>query len=697
MAIKVVKSTCGLCYAGCGVLVHVESGKVTKIQGDPESPVNSGTLCTKGLASLEYLYHPDRLKIPLKRVRERGEGKWQEISWDEALSIIASEVTKARDNYGAESVALIHGAAKGLGEPYLTRFANVFGTPNVASMGHVCFLPRKYGSMVTCGFSPIPDYDYPPACIIVWGSNKAKIGEYEQTFQALSKGARLIVIDPRETEFTRNADIWVQARPGSDLALALGMINVIVNEGLFDKAFIDNWAAGFDELRVHIQDYPPETVAAITWVDAETIRGAARFYATNKPACIQCGNAIEHNINSFQTARAISILRAITGNLGVPGGELQWSPLAILERYSPELRLQDKLPPDKWQRRLGADLKLIPSFQWVLPQSIIKAIIEEKPYRVRVAFIQGCNPLLTYSNAQETYSALAKLDFLAVADMFMTPTAALADIVLPVASYLEFDSIVAPPYYPIAQVQQKVAQVGECRSDCKIISELARRMGLGEYFWDEEEQCLDAILKPAGLNFNEFRKIGTISGSKQYRSYKSNGFETPSRKVELYSSQLKEWGFDPLPTYYEPPETPYSAPELAREYPLTFTTWKSPSFRHSGGRQIPTLRGSHPEPLIYIHPETASKLGIKDADWVYIETKRGRIKQKAVFSTDLDPRVVGADYAWWFPERGAPSLYGWAESNINVLTDDKPPYNRETGSTNLRGILCKVYKVSNET
>lgn len=220
MAIKVVKSTCGLCYAGCGVLVHVESGKVTKIQGDPESPVNSGTLCTKGLASLEYLYHPDRLKIPLKRVRERGEGKWQEISWDEALSIIASELTKARDNYGAESVALIHGAAKGLGEPYLTRFANVFGTPNVASMGHVCFLPRKYGSMVTCGFSPIPDYDYPPACIIVWGSNKAKIGEYEQTFQALSKGARLIVIDPRETEFTRNADIWVQARPAGISATA---------------------------------------------------------------------------------------------------------------------------------------------------------------------------------------------------------------------------------------------------------------------------------------------------------------------------------------------------------------------------------------------------------------------------------------------------------------------------------------------
>jgi len=246
---------------------------------------------------------------------------------------------------------------------------------------------------------------------------------------------------------------------------------------------------------------------------------------------------------------------------------------------------------------------------------------------------------------------------------------------------------------PIAQVQQKVAEIGECWSDAKILNELAKRVGLGEYFWEDEEQLLDVLLKPAGLTFEEFRKVGVITGLKQYRKYEVDGFKTPSGKVEIYSSQLEEWGLDPLPTYYELPETPYSDPELAKEYPLIFTSWKPTPFRHSGGRQIATLRGTRPEPLINIHPETAGKLGVKEGDWVYVETKRGRIKQKASLTTDIDPRVVIADYGWWFPEKGHPNLYGWTESNINILTDDKPPYSRELGSTNLRGILCKVYKL----
>ena len=172
-----------------------------------------------------------------------------------------------------------------------------------------------------------------------------------------------------------------------------------------------------------------------------------------------------------------------------------------------------------------------------------------------------------------------------------------------------------------------------------------------------------------------------------------NGFNTPSGKIELYSSKLKEWGFDPLPAYYEPPETPISAPEMAKDYPLVFTNWKSVAYRHSQGRQIPSIRKSHPDPVVAIHPETANKLGIGDGDWVYIESKRGRIKQKATLVTSVDPRVVAIDYGWWFPEKGQSELYGWKESNMNVLTDNKPPYNREMGSTTLRGGLCRVYKV----
>ena len=221
---------------------------------------------------------------------------------------------------------------------------------------------------------------------------------------------------------------------------------------------------------------------------------------------------------------------------------------------------------------------------------------------------------------------------------------------------------------------------------------MARKLGLEEYFWESEEECLDYVLKPAGLSFDELRKVAIIPGNTQYRSYETKALDTPSGKIELYSNRLKEWGLDPLPAYYESPETPYSDPGLAEEYPLVLTTWKSAPYRHSGGRQIPTLRGSHPQPVVTIHPETADALGIEQGNWVYIETQRGRICQKACLTPDISRWVVGVDYAWWFPEKGADQLYGWRESNINILTDDTPPYNRELGSTNLRGILCKVYK-----
>lgn len=327
-----------------------------------------------------------------------------------------------------------------------------------------------------------------------------------------------------------------------------------------------------------------------------------------------------------------------------------------------------------------------------------KSILEGDPYHIRAAYIQASNPLSSWSDILETYKAFKKLDFLAVSDMFMTPTAALADVVFPVASYLEYDGVVMAPMGKLAQVQRRVAQIGECRSDHEIIIGLAKKLGLGECFWDNSAGFWDAILEPAGLTFAEFKKIGRFTADKQqpkkYKTYERNGFNTPSGKAELYSTQLEEGGFDPLPVYYEPPETPYSDPELAKEYPLLCTSRKLTAYQHSSGRQIPSLRRNNPEPVILIHPETAGKLGIKEADWVYIETKQGRIKQKASLSTHIDPRVVVADPAWWFPERGEAKLFGWAESNINVLTNNKPPYNREIGSPNLRGILCQVYKVS---
>lgn len=693
---RIVKSTCGLCQTGCGVLIRLQHNKAVQVKGDPDSPVNKGVLCAKGLASLEYLNHPDRLKHPLRRKGGRGDGQWEQISWDEALDTVAQELTKAKTVYGPQGLIFMRGSFKGGYQgTFLGRFANALGAPNIASMASVCYVPRAVGSNLTHGYNPVPDYEYPPACIVVWGANLAdtRIGEHGQTVRALKRGSKLIVIDPRKIGLSEKADLWLQPRPGSDLALGLGLINVIINEHLYDEDFVSSWTVGFEELKTHVQAYSPEVVERLTWVKASTIEQTARLYTAAKPSIIQLGNAIDHNMNNFQTARAVSILRAITGNLGVPGGELFCSSPEILTPLgSAELDLRDNISAAQRAKRLNAKDGLLPMLFYSLPQSIVKAILHDEPYPIRAGFIQGGNMLLTYSNALQTYSALKKLDFLAVADMFMTPTAALADIVLPVATYLEHDSIVAPPYYPVAQVQQKVAQVGDCRSDYEIINDLAQRLGLSEYFWESEQASLDYILNPAGLTFEEFRNIAILQGQKMYRRHEKDGFKTPSGKVELFSDRLKKWGFDPLPTWHEPPETPLSAPELAKEYSLVFTSWKSGVFRHSGGRQISSLRDAHPEPVVWLHPDTAGKQGIADGDRVYIETPRGQIRQKARLTNDIDPRVAGVDYAWWFPEHGPENLYGWKEANLNVLTEDGPPYGREMGTTNLRGILCRIRK-----
>lgn len=691
-----IKTSCGICYRGCPVVVKLEDGKVVAVEGDTEHPRSQGAICVKGLASVEFLYHPDRLKYPLKRVGEKGEGKWQRITWDEALSRTAEEWIKAKDYYGAESVVLIMGSYKGIQRASLQRLAHAFGTPNIVTPANVCFLPSSFASTITYGFYAIADLPHPPRCIVVWGYNPAEtdIIEYEVTVRALDKGSRLMVIDPLKMGLAQRADMWLQLRPGSDLALALGMMNVIVNEGLFDKDFVEKWTVGFDKLKAHVQDYPPEKVAEITWISADAIREAARFYASNKPACILWGNALEHNVNSFQAARAITILRAITGNLGIPGGEVERDKLPPLVRlYDRNWLLYNEVPADVHEMGILDMYKLLPVIVSP-PELVAKAMLEEDPYRIRVAYIQAANPLMGYANTKDTYEAFKKLDFLTVTDLFMTPTALLADIVLPTTTYLEYDSIVTHVTFGAAQVQRKVAEIGECWSDLKIANELGKKLGLREFFWETEEGMLDEILATVNMTFADFKKAGGIPETKKLHRdyYEAKGFPTSSGKVEIYSNQLKNWNFDPLPVYRELPETPYSDPELAKEYPLIFTSFKSQYYRHSEGRQISSLRNRRPDPVISLHPTTASKLGIAKGDWVYIETKRGKIKQRASLTDGIDPRVVVIDYDWWYPERKTSHLYDWTEANANVLTNNKPPLNREMASSSLRGILCKVYK-----
>jgi anaerobic selenocysteine-containing dehydrogenase len=694
-----VKSTCRICYNSCGVLIRMENGKPVKVSGEKSHPISKGKLCKRGLAILEMFNHPDRLKHPLKRVGRRGEGKWKKISWNEALDTTANRLIESRDRYGAESVIFIRGGSKGMSDDYLLRFANLFGSPNFSSAAPICYSPCYLSSIFTYGYWAYPDFDYPPDCILVWGFNPEVTHPpvYNEIRQALKKKSKLIVIDPAGSRLAESARLWLKPKPGSDAALALGILNVILSKGLYDQCFTDKWAVGLNRLKDHVAKYPLERVETLTWVPHRQIQLAAELFASAKNGCIAWGNALETNQNSFNACRAIAMIRAVTGNLGVPGGEVKWSDLGELNRRSPGLVLSNHLDDAVRAQGLGAMAGLLPNFHHSPHYFFQKAVIEGKPYKIRTAYIQGANLITSKPNAFKTFEALKSLDFSVVTDFFMMPTAMLADIVLPAATYLEYDSVEQPWHWPIASVQQKVTSYAQARSNEQILSELAGRLGFHDEVFGNLETFLDSFLKPAGITFDEFRNIGTITSTKCYRHFENTGFETPSGKVELYSERLKDWGFDPLPEYRDVQAESSKDLSDGREYPLILTSRKQESFYRSYGIQIDALRRSCPDPLVRMHPDTAEKLNINEGDWAIIATKNGTIRQRVRLDNRLDPRIIMAAYGWWFPEKKENALFGWEESNLNVLTDGSESWNPELGTPNLRGICCRVTKENGNT
>lgn len=704
MSYRIIKSTCRGCHGVCGVLLHMKDGELIKVTGDPDSPTSQGYLCIKGKSAPELLYHPDRLKYPMKRAGDRGEDKWQRITWDEALDTVSEELLKVKQNYGAESIV----GARGTGRPYYVlfhRFLNCLGTPNRLGFAHLCYGPRLIASAMTCGELPICDYygfgGIKPKCVLVWGCNLTEVGAADgmcsyQLTQTLNNGARLIVVDPRRTKLAMGADYWLQIRPGTDSALALGMLNTIIKEELYDKNFVNTWTIGFDELKERVKEYSLEKVAQITWVPTVTIQAAARLYATTKPACLQWGVGIDQGVNNFQTIRALLILSGITGNIDVPGGDAFWVPpsnvVVQAPRLNPDIELSEKLSPESKQKMIGASkYKLSTTIQ---PREFINTVLTEKPYPIKALFIMGSNLLVGHSDCLRMAQALRKIDFIVATDLFMTPTTQFADIVLPAASWLETDDVPDLHMVWCVTARSKVDSIGECRDDKEIIFDLARRMGMEDGFpWHNTTEYCNWLLKDTGMSFEEFKKIGILKGHMRYRKYEQDGFKTPSGKFEIYCSALKDMGYDPLPYYVEPPESPYSTPDIFKEYPLIIMTGaRIQAFFHTEGRQIKSLRRLNPDPKVEIHPSTADKLGVNNGDWVWIESPRGgRIKQRASFTEGINPHVINAQHGWWFPEK-EPWEYGFTESNVNMLTHGMP-CDPQTGSEPWRSFLCKIYKV----
>ena len=698
---QVHKSVCRICHGGCGARLYVEDGKLVKVKGDPDSPLSKGWMCIKGLNTPEIVNHPDRLTSPLKRKGERGSGEWEEVSWDVVLDEIASKVDQIRKESGSESIALGQGTGR---HHYLhtVRFANALGTPNWYEPGLAqCFIPRISVSYLMYGGFVVGDYygDVKPECIMFWGHNplvSSADGELSVVARkALHEGAVGIAIDPRRSETAKKCDMWLSLRPGTDDALALAMIHVIINEELHDKDFVEKWTSGFEELKEHVVSFTPEWAEGITWVPAAQIAEAARTYATKKPAVLEWGLAIEQNINTLQTVRAIGILRALTGNIDVPGGDIMG--MNIIRGYP---TLKDKLPPEMLKKRLGAEeYKLLGGWRAFMPSahipSLFRAMRTGDPYRVRALMIFGNNPLTTVANSREVYESLRKLDLLVVTDLFMTPTAALADYVLPASYWPEVEQVIAYPLVAenVVMAQKKVTQTGECRQDEWIMDELSKRLDLPDC--DKTlKDVMDYQLSPLGITYSELKEKGFVYPPHKYRKYEKDGFKTPTGKIELYSRSLKKMGYDPLPSYKEPPESPLRTPELLHEFPYVLTTGsRRPEFFHSEHRQVRSLRERRPDPQVEIHIDTAGRHGIGQGDWVKISSPRGSIRMRALVSEDIHPKVVNVEHGWWFPERGGPDFGVW-ESNANVLTNNGPPYDPAFGTYQLRGLLCRIEKES---
>ena len=728
---EIKKSFCVGCKGECGVLVHVENDHVVKAVEDPEWPIKvwpATAACSRLKAAREWFYHPERLNFPLKRAGARGEGKWQRLTWDQAFDEMAEKLQKLIEKYGPETLSYTEGTTY-KGEYFIrARFLNLLGNPiNSSGAANVCFWPRSTMANTVVGMYAENSVSPNTKCTVLLGCEPlvSRPGVAHNLRLSVKNGGKVIVLDPRATASARKADVHLQLRPGTDCAVLMAMINVVIGEELYDKDFVAKWCHGFAELKERMAVHTPEWAEGVSEVPAEKIRQAARLYAANRPGAMVEGMGIEESTNNGEILHCRWILPALVNNIDLDGGEELTGPhMQILGPGELEPRVAP-LPPEQASKQLGSDRFRLLSWQGqrIVTQNLLKtwgklparedishgpstmrAILTGKPYPVRACFTTGSNPMITSPNIKLVYEALKSLDLYITLDHWMTPSAALSDYVLPCASWMErpllWDFSGYGRYMGAGEAAVPKSIPGEYdhRLDFDFWRGLGIRLGQKEYWpWETLEEFYDARLKPLNLTHKEFvYQVRCQRKPNTFRKYETMGFATNTGKIELYNTTLEKLGYDPLPVYREHGETRVSRPDLLAEYPLTLMTGgRIRQFYHSDFRQVESVRKLHPEPLMQLHPETAAKLGIAAGDWAWIESPRGKIRMKVVLFEEMKPDIVHAEHGWWLPElpEAEPCLHGVWESNSNVLLADDPDLcNPITGAFPLKTNLCKVYK-----
>ncbi len=781
-----VQTYCPQSKSRCGVICHLENGKLIKVLKDPDHP-NRTNLCPKGIASPELVYHPERLKYPLKRTRPKTDPDpgWERISWDEALDTIAQKLIHIRKEYGAEAVVFGKGASGGTpGDGYkawISRLALAFGSPN-GDLGttHICNWHKDKGSIHTYGVGiPPPDFEN-ANCILIWGHNPAASWKrhLEDINRARKRGAKIIIIDPRRNETWRQGDLWLSVRPGTDVALALGMLNVMITEKLYDTEFTRYWtnapflirkdngrflrqnevdtasedqnylawnqttdnfinydprtkcflnegipaltgdytvklkdgktvecSPAFQFLSNLVSHYPPEKAEEISWVPAEKIKEAVRLFNLNKPSCYYSYNGVEQHTNSMQNNRAICIFFALSGNFDRRGGNVIFPKIKTNSIDGKKEFLLDKKPLMSESRPLGP--------KNVQARDVYRAILEEKPYRVNALVSFGGNCLTANGDTQKGREALEKLEFYALVELFESPAAKMADILLPATTAWEsfflkpsFEGMASTSSF-VQLLPQVISPLYEAKSDTTIVFELAARLGLGDKFWNGDiETAYNYQLAPSGITVEDLRKKPGgifVPLPIEYEKYKQKnedkgfkGFNTPSGKMEIYSEKFLLHGYDPLPEYKEPLISPLSRPELAKEFPFILSNFKLLAFCHGQHRGMPTLRKMIPHPFVQINIQKAEELGIQDGEWVKMETPNGSIRLKAKLTDGIHPQVVSTQHGWWqgCRELDLPAYDPFTDkgSNVNLIVSNSLA-DPITGSVPHKSYMCNIKKI----
>ncbi|MBB85139.1 MAG: dehydrogenase [Deltaproteobacteria bacterium] len=693
--VKTGYSICTICDIGCQLRSESRDGVLHRVKAH-DSPALARHVCYKGTAAPHIHNHADRLRVPLKRVGARGEDRWEEISYEQAIDEIAERLRGVVDRYGPEAFAVstsgwntqtTHGLDR--------RFMNLLGSPNWTSGVSLCAGNTAAVNRLTYGWFPMGDIGN-ANCVVLLGHNPRKHSWtpiYNQIEGARKRGAQTIVVDPRVSEQAESATLHLQIKAGTDAALLLGWTKVIIDEGLYDKDFVRDWCVGFDQLSERVDEYPLDRVAQITGVDAELIAQAARMYANADGAVIPWTPITDQQLDSTSSIRLQAILRAITGNLDVVGGETLGG-LNPSYRTESDLQLHDAISPEQRAKQLGYEkhpaytyrtaeilrpyMKKVWGREWVdqvmgchmaNPSELFRAMATGDPYPVKAFFALGNNALLSYPNQHQIHKGLMNQDLIVAHEIFMTPTAMLADYVLPGDVFSERNHIADSWSWTnrLSLSEAVATPPDEASSSFRFWRDLAHRMGFADEFpWQTLEDVIDYRLEPSGQTFESFRaeKFMEIPVPR-YRKYRKTGFATPSGKVELASSILEELGFDPLP-YHRP------APEPTAGYPyLVFSGVREDPFFQTGQRNVGVLRRRCPSPKFFLHPEDAMRDGFVDGDWARLETAHGEVHAKVSVQEGMRRGHLRVPHGWWFPEtRGEVDLAGAFVSSDAVLTTD---------------------------